>query len=389
MGQEDVDLNDRIYNISCQLQQMSWSPLLTPSYSDDVFKDGQLDLLMQAQALLTKNILYQKIDAALQRLTCCSPGVYVALQRAPASPGSDSETVSTAQRDAVVGSLRFLNIFFNFHHDTFAHAVLLLDSVLGKVQVHPKFLSTVATCCLYIAIKANEPPHLTPNPHELLVLSQTGGTLTDLFYTERIIYDLLGSSMIDMLVSATPLSFLRLFHEIVVMDCDERSRDKFGLAALINKMEVISSQFESTRFRADVLALALLTYRVQDVIDDISARNRMLVTLAELQYYCQINTDEFNECQKLISSCITQYRRQPTRLPRLRLSWSISKRTLHKMKPSTRAAQDLEPIMEDDVIGQNDFGSDGDSSPFDSEMDDNLGCKEAEADNCDLCNGEQ
>jgi len=49
--------------------------------------------------------------------------------------GIDNEIVAAAQRDAAVTHLRFLNIFCNFRHDTFAHAVLLLDLVLGRVKV--------------------------------------------------------------------------------------------------------------------------------------------------------------------------------------------------------------------------------------------------------------
>jgi len=53
--------------------------------------------------------------------------------------GDNAEEVVTAtQRDAAVTHLRFLNIFCNFHHDTFAHAVQLLDLVLGRVKVSMK-----------------------------------------------------------------------------------------------------------------------------------------------------------------------------------------------------------------------------------------------------------
>jgi len=91
---------------------------------------------MQAQALLTKNLLYQSLDSCLQRLPGCTPVVYGFLpQSVEASSGGAEEVVTAAQRDAAVTHLRFLNIFCNFRHDTFAHAVQLLDLVLGRVKV--------------------------------------------------------------------------------------------------------------------------------------------------------------------------------------------------------------------------------------------------------------
>ena len=91
----------------------------------------------QAQALLTKNLLYQNLDSCLHRLASCTPAVYGFLPRSVEVSGSDSagEIVTAAQRDAAVTHLRFLNIFCNFRHDTFAHAVQLLDLVLGRVKV--------------------------------------------------------------------------------------------------------------------------------------------------------------------------------------------------------------------------------------------------------------
>jgi len=78
-----------------------------------------------------------------------------------------------------------------------------------------------------------------------------------------------------------------------------------------------------------------------------------------------MNDATFVECCKMIAQCLSSYQKQPTRTPRLRLSWSVSRRTLHKMRPSTRAAQDLEPIMEDESLRTSFSNDDIDSSPFD------------------------
>jgi hypothetical protein len=76
--------------------------------------------------------------------------------------------------------------------------------------------------------------------------------------------------------------------------------------------------------------------------------------------FLQMNEAEFWECRRMVIDYLVMYQRQPTKLPRLQLSWSVSRRTLHKMKPSTRAAQDLEPIIEDE--DGNNLGLGGDDS---------------------------
>jgi len=79
----------------------------------------------------------------------------------------------------------------------------------------------------------------------------------------------------------------------------------------------------------------------------------------------QMNDGPFVECCEMIANWLSLYRQQPTRTPRLRLSWSVSRRTLHKMRPSTRAAQDLEPIIEDESLRTSFSNNDNDSSAFD------------------------
>lgn len=355
MGQEDIEFDNRINTLSSQLQQLSWSSILScsayglaSSGCSDADYGGQLKLIIQAQALLTKNILYQKVDVALRQLSVCHPEVYKNIARplVSSTAGTDTEVINTAQRDVMVANIRFLKIFYNYRHDTFAHAVQILDILLGQVKIHPRFISSIATCCFYIAAKANEPPALTPNPRELVGLSQCGVTVSDLLYTERLIFETLAENIVQGTLLATPLTFLRLFYQIVSVEASRLQAEAFDLASLTSKLEVIMCQFEFTRFRADMLALVLISLGINEV----TALNNSAeaVAIAELQYYCQMNEPEFWECRRMAIDYLAMYQRQPTKLPRLQLSWSVSRRTLHKMKPSTRAAQDLEPIMEDE-----------------------------------------
>lgn len=80
-----------------------------------------------------------------------------------------------------------------------------------------------------------------------------------------------------------------------------------------------------------------------------------------------MNEAEFLECRGAVMDYLTKYMSQPSKLPRLQLVWSVSRRTLSKAKPSTRVLLDLETIMEDEV---DDLDASDDAGVFDSENDD-------------------
>jgi len=86
--------------------------------------------------LLTKNILYQKIDMARRQLASFWPAVYDTLPRTSA----DESVVTAMHRDGTVASIRFLNIFCNCSPITFALAVSLLDRLLGQVKVSSEYI---------------------------------------------------------------------------------------------------------------------------------------------------------------------------------------------------------------------------------------------------------
>jgi len=123
-------------------------------------------------------------------------------------------------------------------------------------QVHPKFLSSVSSCCLYIAAKASEPPVLASSLHELLLLGQCGGSLADLLYTEQLIVELLGARVIESAASCSPLAFLRMFHDILLVDVADSGGcvPALDLSLLVSKLEVIVCQFDFTRFRVSTPA---------------------------------------------------------------------------------------------------------------------------------------
>jgi len=90
---------------------------------------------------------------------------------------------------------------------------------------------------------------LTASLHELLVLGQCGGSLADLIYTERLIVELLGAEVMHAASTCNPLAFLRMFHNILLVDfADGGSVPSLDLSLLVSKLEVIICQFDFTRY---------------------------------------------------------------------------------------------------------------------------------------------
>lgn len=341
-----------------------------------------MSLLQQAQALIRKSLTYQQIDQALHRLPVFQPSVYHNVPRSTASalPTSnhhsnsyhyryhdnddddDNKVVTSLHRDAAVNNMRLLCVFYGYAPATFALAVNLLDRLLGKVKAHPKYLSCIAACCFLISAKSFEANAFIPSATELVKLSQCGGTAADLLRMERLILDKLQWQVHP---AATPLLFLQLFHTLLA-DTDPRIASVGHLPqTLTSHLEVLLCQFDFTRYRADLLALALLSYKLQELNLFNSAEH--FTPIVELQYYCQMNEAEFLECRGQLIEYLQKYASQPSKLPRLHLQWSISRRTLSKAKPSTRVLLDLETIMEDEDL---DGIPSDDAGVFDSENDD-------------------
>lgn len=153
-------------------------------------------------------------------------------------------------------------------------------------KVHPKFLSSVSTCCLYIAAKASEPPVLTASLHNLLVLGQCGGSLADLIYTERLIVELLGAEVMQAASACNPLAFLRMFHNILLVDfADSGTVPALDLSLLVSKLEVIVSQFDFTRYHVSRTAKPLLHLFTTHLITSAEQQHPMILFQCLVLFY--------------------------------------------------------------------------------------------------------
>ena len=112
--------------------------------------------------------------------------------------------------------------------------------VCGCLQANSRYLSCIATCCFYIAAKTQESPLVLPSASELIKLSQCGGSEQDLINMERCIIDKLDGQY----NGVTPLSFLKLFYQLIVDQDDETLYN-----SLVSSLEVIMCHHEFIKYR--------------------------------------------------------------------------------------------------------------------------------------------
>lgn len=116
--------------------------------------------------------------------------------------------VSAKCRDTRVEELWGLTSFFGYSTQTFVQAVNLLDRFLAIMKVQPKHLPCIGVCCLHIAAKMVEEESNISTTHELIRISQSKFTVSDLCRMEKIISEKL--SVEPKVVTA--LTFLQLYY---------------------------------------------------------------------------------------------------------------------------------------------------------------------------------
>ncbi|XP_069562648.1 cyclin-G2-like [Brachyistius frenatus] len=119
--------------------------------------------------------------------------------------------VSAKCRDTRVEELWSLTSFFGYSTQTFVQAVNLLDRFLTAMKVQPKHLPCIGVCCLHIAAKMIEEESNVSPTHELIRISQSKFTVSDLCRMEKIISEKLSVEP----KAVTALTFLHLYYSAV------------------------------------------------------------------------------------------------------------------------------------------------------------------------------
>merc|ERR1719278_2160145 len=134
---------------------------------------------------------------------------------------------------------------------------------------------------------------------------------------------------------------------------------------LLHQLEILACDSNSLAYRPCEVALALLTtYFQQRVAKEPSHSSALMGFVSELQKYCNISNDIFDNCLSMVMSILDKYNSESTVAHRQRLVWKLSNRTLRHLRPTDKLRATLPTINETgNNIMQN---SDGSGGSFDS-----------------------
>ncbi|KAJ0057655.1 hypothetical protein NL108_011613, partial [Boleophthalmus pectinirostris] len=249
----------------------------------------------------------------------------------------DSAGVSAKSRDSRVEDLLSLTRFFGYSTQTFVLAVNLLDRFLAMIRVRPKHLSCVSLGCLHLAAKACEQQcDVTPG-EELIRISQSGFTSSDLSRMEAII---VGKLQLQR-PAVTAATFLQLYHQIALAHCTHR--DILSLEKLEAQLKACLCRLSFSRAKPSVLALSLLIHEVQTIQSD-----DMLEVATQIQRHLKVTAlrSELGCWGERVARCLSVYASaQCTKPDHRRLQWVISRRTAHNLH-SSRTVPELPTIPE-------------------------------------------
>ncbi|CAH8576618.1 unnamed protein product [Heterobilharzia americana] len=179
------------------------------------------------------------------------------------------DKVDSALRTETLSKLWSLHsAYYSLSSVTFCKTVCLMDLLIAKVKVKPKYAMCVAAACYYITSKfERSSDHISPTPESLVTLSRCGGTAADLTRMVEIILTKLGPSSVAAVgaCSATAIDFLSIFSPLGVpsSQTDSENQDSwFPLPiSLCRQVEIALISSDVSGFRPACLALALLNHR--------------------------------------------------------------------------------------------------------------------------------
>lgn len=271
----------------------------------------------------------------------CREALFCPVFQTPVVDTSDDKVVTPSLRDAAITGLRYLNTFYGFHSETFALAVNLVDQFLAKVKALPKHMTCITITCYLIALQTLQDEQEMPSPTEVISLTQSGCTVSDLVRMECIVRQKLKQQM----KAATAVRFISLFYNICI-ESHTVDFDTVPLSRLLSKVEVALCHYEFTRFRSSVVALSVLSCELEDILARDPSLNAWMSTILALQTFCKIDDCELVHCRSMLVDVLEVYYLQPCKVPKIHIIWRLSPRTSHQLRPSSRRCKSLPTIYE-------------------------------------------
>uniref|UniRef100_A0A8C7SHQ1 Cyclin-like domain-containing protein n=1 Tax=Oncorhynchus mykiss TaxID=8022 RepID=A0A8C7SHQ1_ONCMY len=245
--------------------------------------------------------------------------------------------VSAKCRNAKVEDLWSLASFFGFSTQTFVLAVNLLDRFLAIMKVQPKHVPCIGVSCLHIAAKMVEDECNISPTHELIRISQSKFTVSDLSRMEKIISEKLNLE----LKAITALTFLHLYHAVIVSLTSERGEIP-SIERLEAQLKACLCQLIFSKAKPSVLALSVITQEF-DALQSLA----MLEIVQELQRHLKIIDSELLYWRGLVAKCMTEYSSSECNKPdNKKLVWIVSRRTAQNLHANHFSVPELPTIPE-------------------------------------------
>ncbi|XP_029366559.1 cyclin-G2-like isoform X1 [Echeneis naucrates] len=287
---------------------------------------------------------FQAIDSLLLRelKTCCAEE-YNFLPRETGLKLMESASdeihggVSAKCRDTRVEELWGLTSFFGYSTQTFVQAVNLLDRFLAIMKVQPKHLPCIGVSCLHIAAKMVEEESNVSSTHELIRISQSKFTVSDLSRMEKIISEKLGVEP----VAVTALTFLHLYYSAFTSLSAGREEIP-SIGRLEAQLKACLCRLVFSKAKPSVLALLLIAQEFEAL-----QSTTLLKVVQQFQRYLKISDNEMLHWKELVAKCMSEYCSSQCNKPdNKKLVWIVSRRTAQNLQANHFSVPGLPTIPE-------------------------------------------
>jgi len=205
-----------------------------------------------------------------------------------------------------------LNRDCGFQCETFALAVHILDSFLGFVKVHGKYLKCATLASFYIAVKVLEEEEFIPPLNTLVKISGNKFTTNDISRMEGIVLEKLGWELHHVTIN----SFLEIFFSMI---CAQHFKTLFGSDSLAysiyrnitNQSQQCLSSITLLQYKGSVQALALLSCTLEKIT------SRWFLYIEQLASLANMEKQELLECRDVIKTVVFGQQKK-LRAPRLK-----------------------------------------------------------------------
>ncbi|XP_062237532.1 cyclin-G2-like [Platichthys flesus] len=245
--------------------------------------------------------------------------------------------VSAKCRDTRVEELWGLTSFFGYSTHTFVQAVNLLDRFLAIMKVQPKHLPCIGVCCLHMASKMVEEESNVSPTHELIRISQSKFTVSDLCRMEKIISEKLSVEP----NAVTALTFLQLYYSAFTTPSAGREEIP-SIGSLEAQLKACLCQLVFSKAKPSVLALALIAQEFEALQSTALSK-----IVQQFQRHLKISDSELLHWKALVAKCMTEYHSSECNKPdNKKLVWIVSRRTAQNLQSNHFSVPGLPTIPE-------------------------------------------